>query len=219
MTVTIEACVGSLEEALAAEQGGAHRLELCENLAVGGTTPGAALIGAVKSIVRIPVSVMIRPRGGSFVHSRAELDAMRRDIEVALAHGADMLVIGVLTEAGIVDARATRDLVARAGRTPVTFHKAFDEVNDQLAALDALADAGVSRVLTSGGAASALEGADRLAELVARGGERISVMAGGTVRGHNAREIVRRSVVRELHARCELDPARIREIVAACSTR
>lgn len=211
----IEGCVGSLEEAVAAEEGGARRLELCDRLDVGGTTPSAALIDDVKRRVRIPVSVMIRPRGGSFVHSAAEIEQMRRDVDMARAHGADMLVIGELTALGVVDESSTRDLVRRAGSLPVTFHRAFDEIADQAAALETLIDCGVARVLTGGGPRSALEGAKQLHDLVARADGRVEIMAGGTVRGHNARAIVDASGVRELHARCERDPARIRAIVDA----
>jgi copper homeostasis protein len=211
----VEACVGSLAEALAAEQGGANRLELCDRLDVGGTTPNTALIDDVKRRVRIPVSVMIRPRGGVFVHTLAELEEMRRGIDDARAHGADMLVIGVLTPRGTVDAPVTRTLVERAGSTPVTFHRAFDEIEDQAAALDMLVDVGISRVLTGGGPASALDGLSRLDRLVRHAAGRITIMAGGTVRGHNVRAIVDGSGVREVHARCEADPGRIRDIVNA----
>ena len=211
----IEACVGSLAESLAAERGGALRLELCDRLDVGGTTPSVEVIDEVKRRVRIPVSVMIRPRGGSYVHTDAELDQMHRDIDLALAHGADMVVIGVLDERGNVAADHTRELVERAKGTPVTFHRAFDEVRDQSAALETLIDAGIARVLTGGGPGPAIDGVDRLSELVSQSAGRITIMAGGKVRGPNARAIVANSGVSEVHARCELDPARIREIVDA----
>ncbi|MGH7615829.1 MAG: copper homeostasis protein CutC [Gemmatimonadaceae bacterium] len=211
----VEACVGSLDEALAAEQGGAHRLELCDRLDVGGTTPSIALIDEVKRRVRIPVSVMIRPRGGSYVHTAAELDQMRRDIDVAREHGADMLVIGVLDAHGHVDALHTRALVARASGTPVTFHRAFDEIEDQAPALEALIAAGISRVLTGGGSGSAADHATRLAQLVGQSADRTAIMAAGKVRGNNVRAIVNQSGVREVHARCERDPKRIADILAA----
>jgi copper homeostasis protein len=211
----VEACVGSLEEAIAAEQGGADRLELCDQLDVGGTTPPLALIDEVKRLVRIPVSVMIRPRGGAFHYSPAEIDHMRRDIDLARAHGADMLVIGVLDGRRRVDEPCTRELLDRAGSTPVTFHRAFDEIDDQAAALELLVGARVARVLTGGGPRSALEGVARLAHLVEQARNRIVIMAGGAVRGHNVRAIVDQSGVREVHARSERDPQRIRDIVDA----
>jgi copper homeostasis protein len=211
----VEACVGSLEEALAAERGGAHRLELCDRLDVGGITPSVALIDDVKRRVRIPVSVMIRARGGSFVHTASELDRMHDAIDDARAHGADMLVVGVLTSNGEVDGPRTRTLVERAGSTPVTFHRAFDEVEDQAAALEMLIDVGVTRILTGGGPSSAIDGVSQLARLVRQSAGRISIMAGGTVRGHNVRAIVDGSGVREVHARCERDPQRIKDILMA----
>jgi copper homeostasis protein len=213
--VLVEACVESLEEALAAERGGARRLELCANMDVGGTTPGAELFRAVRAQVQIPIAMMIRPRGGSFVYSNAEWEAMRRDLDLAVELGADVAVIGVLTDDGHVHSAHTRELVARAGSMPVTFHKAFDVVEDQERDLEALIDAGVARVLTSGGADTAIEGADALSRLVERAAGRIAIMPGGKVRGNNVREIVERTGVREVHARCNTDPLRIREIASA----
>lgn len=216
-TVVVEACVGSIEEALAAAEGGANRLELCDNIDVGGTTPNRALILGVKRRVSVPVAMMVRPRGGSFVFSAAELDSMRRDMDMVRELGADVVVIGLLNTDGTIDEAHTRELVRRAGRTPVTVHLAFDGVPDQMRGLDVLVDAGVSRVLTSGGPGTALAGADQLRRLVDHARDRISIMAGGKVRGENVAEVVRRSGVREVHARCEHDAQRIRAIVDALS--
>jgi copper homeostasis protein len=213
--ILIEACVETLEESVAAERGGADRLELCANMAVSGTTPSDELIAAVKSAAKIPVSVMIRPRGGSFVHSATEIVAMHRAIDRAKELGADMLVIGVLEDSGRVNEPAMRALVRRAGTTPVTFHKAFDEIVDQREALETLIDAGVSRVLTSAGAPTAVEGRAALARLVEQAGDRLTIMAGGRVRGANVCELLRESSVREIHARCAHDETVIRELRAA----
>jgi copper homeostasis protein len=215
VSILVEACVGSLDEALAAERGGAHRLELCDNLAVGGTTPSAELIDSVHERVGIPIMVMIRPRGGSFVYSASELDQMRRDLDMALARKADGVVLGILDAHGRVDVARIGELVARASGTPVTFHKAFDVIPDQLAALDALIACGVSRVLTSGGALTATEGEPAIATLVERSRGRIVIMGGGKVRGSNVRAIVDRTAVREVHARSGHDEAQIRAIVEA----
>ncbi len=216
MSVLIEACVDSVESALAAVQGGANRLELCENLAVGGTTPSQTLLRAVKQRVEIPVFTMIRPRGGAFEYSDAELARMRTDIELMRAGGADGVVLGIL-DGDRVDGSGTRELVALAGNAPVTFHRAFDLVVDKMRGLGELLDAGVSRVLTSGGPAAAEDGIADLARLVDRAGPRLTILAGGGVRAHNVREIVRRTGVREVHLRCELDPARIAAVVEALS--
>jgi copper homeostasis protein len=159
--------------------------------------------------------VMIRPRGGSYVHGRAELEQMRGDIGMAKTMRADGIVVGILDPANRVDVAAVRDLVALAGGMPVTFHRAFDNVPDLMAGLEELIAMGISRVLTSGGAPTALAGANMLARLVERAGRRLRIMAGGKVRGDNIREIAATSGVREVHARCELDEAQIRAIATA----
>ena len=215
MTVLVEGCVESLADAQAAARGGADRLELCADLAVGGTTPSADLVRAVKARVFIPVFVMARPRGGSFAYDAGEIEQTHRDIETVIAAGADGVVVGALTPANEIDVPTLRAFVARAGSVPVTFHRAFDEVADPLRALETLVDAGVQRVLTAGGRGTALEGADVLRSLVERAGGRIVILAGGKVRGHNAREIIARTGVHELHARCETNASQIAEIVDA----
>jgi copper homeostasis protein len=199
--VIVEACVDSVESALAAERGGAGRLELCDALFDGGTTPSAGMIAACRERVSIPLFVIIRPRGGGFVYSEPELDVMRRDIVAARGLGADGVVIGVLRRDGAVDPDQTRSLVGAAGDLPVTFHRAFDAVPEPAAALETLISAGTTRVLTSGGAPTAREGVATLAALVAQAGDRLVVMAGGGVREENVREIVDGSRVREVHVR------------------
>jgi copper homeostasis protein len=200
-SVLVEACVDSVESALGAERGGAGRLELCDNLADGGTTPSAGMIAAVKASVRIPVFVIVRARGGGFVYSNAEVDVMRRDVEAAVALGAEGVVIGALRPDARIDIPRIQALIAAAQGLPVTFHRAFDLVSDQHEALDLVAAAGISRVLTSGGASTAANGADTIASLVRAAGERLTVMAGGGIREENVAELVRRSGVREIHVR------------------
>ena len=201
MPVLVEACVDSVASALAAERGGAGRLELCDNLFDGGTTPSAGMITAVKAAVRIPVFVIVRPRGGGFVHSDDELGVMRLDIEAARMLGADGIVLGVLTRDARVDAEQLRTLMGHAGELPVTFHRAFDLTRDREEALEELVRFGVKRVLTSGGAASALEGIDAIGALVKRAAGQITVMAGGGVREETVQEIVHRTRVAEVHVR------------------
>jgi copper homeostasis protein len=197
----VEACVDSVESALAAERGGAARLELCDALFDGGTTPSAGMIAAVRERVSIPVFVIIRPRGGGFVYSAAELDVMRRDIVAARGLGANGVVIGPLGADGAVEEEQTRALVQVAGDLSVTFHRAFDFAPDLADALESLVSAGVGRVLTSGGAPTALAGIPALAALVSQAGERLTVMAGGGVREDNVRAIVDGTGVREVHVR------------------
>jgi copper homeostasis protein len=199
--VLVEACVDSVASALAAERGGARRLELCDNLFDGGTTPSAGMLSAVKAAVRIPVFVIVRPRGGGFVYTDEEVMVMRLDVEAARMLGADGVVVGALTRDAAIDVERLRTLTAAANGLPVTFHRAFDLARDQAGAIDVLAQCGVARVLTSGGAPTAREGADAIGELVKHAAGRIAIMAGGGVREENVQDIVRRSRVREVHVR------------------
>ena len=210
--ILIEAAVETLDSALAAERAGASRIELCAKLSVGGTTPDAGLIAAVAERIRIPVFVMVRPRGGRFVYSNDDIDAMSRDIERATSIGTAGIVTGALTADDQVDVRHTRTLLDAAAGLPVTFHRAFDVVPDPLIALEQLIDLGVSRVLTSGGAATAAEGADSIAALVDQTRGRIAVIAGGGIREHNARDVIARTGVGEIHTRF-IDEAGLRGLV------
>lgn len=200
-TILVEACVDSVASALAAERGGAHRLELCNALFDGGTTPSAGMIAACKAAVSIPVFVMVRPRGGGFVYSDAECDVMRRDVTVARELGADGIAIGGLCRDNTIDVELVRMLVEAARGLPVTFHRAFDFTPDLEASLESLIDSGVQRVLTSGGAPTAADGVTVLADLVHQAGSRIVVMAGGGVREENVHSLVSASGVREVHVR------------------
>ena len=199
--VLVEACVDSVASALAAERGGANRLELCDALFDGGTTPSSGMIAACMAAVSIPIVVMIRPRGGGFVYSENERDVMRRDIVHARELGAHGLATGGLLSNGTVDLELTRALIDEAGDMPVTFHRAFDFTPDLDAALESLAEAGVQRVLTSGGAATAAEGATRIADLVRQAGSRLTIVAGGGIRDNSVRSLVSVSGVREVHVR------------------
>ena len=191
----------SVASALAAERGGAGRLELCDALHDGGTTPSAGMISAVKAAVRIPVFVIVRPRGGGFVYSYEEVAVMRLDIEAARMLGADGVVVGTLTRDARVDEEQLRVLVAAAKNLPVTFHRAFDFARDRDEALETLMRVGVQRVLTAGGGASAIEGVEAIRALSKRGAGQIVVMAGGGVREETVQEIVHRSGVKEVHVR------------------
>ena len=201
MTVLVEACVDSVASALAAERGGARRVELCDNLFDGGTTPSAGMIAAVKAAVRIPVFPIIRPRGGGFVYSSDEAGVMRLDVEAARMLGADGIVIGALTRDGKIDTAIVQPLLDAAAPLPVTFHRAFDLVRDREQALETLVHLRVARLLTSGGAPRAIDGVERIAALVRRAAGQIAVMAGGGVREETVQEIVHRSGVKEVHVR------------------
>ncbi|MEO7456700.1 MAG: copper homeostasis protein CutC [Gemmatimonadaceae bacterium] len=201
MTILIEACVDAIDAAVAAEQGGADRIELCGELLQGGVTPSAGLIGAVWERLEIPVFVLIRPRTGDFLYTEDEVDVMLRDIAVARSLDVDGVVVGALTADGDVDVSAVHKLVEAAGSMQVTFHRAFDYVRDQAVALEALIELGVDRVLTSGGAPTALDGAASLRKLDAQAGGRIVILAGGSITAENAADVIHASGVEEIHVR------------------
>ena len=213
--VAIEAAVDSLEAALSAQAAGADRLELCGDLGVGGITPPPDLHREAQRRVRIPCFVMVRPRGGSFVYSPAEVESMLAGIARARELGASGIVTGALDDRGAVDVAVMRRLVAAARPLPVTFHKAFDTVADLPGALEVLCGLGVDRILTSGGARTAMAGAETIAALVRQAAGRIVIVAGGGVNGESAASLVAETGANEIHARCEADGARIRGIVAA----
>ena len=210
--ILVEAAVETLDSALAAERAGADRIELCNNLNDGGTTPGAELIAAVAEQTRLPVFVLIRPRAGDFIYSDDEFDQMIRDIELSGRMGIAGIVTGALTSDGRVDVEHTRTLVKAAAGLPVTFHRAIDSAIDLSDALDEVIEAGASRVLTSGGAVAAVDGLDVIAGLVGQARERITVIAGGGIREHNVRDVIARTGVREVHARL-VDEGQMRGLV------
>lgn len=197
--VLLEMCVDSVEAALAAQEGGANRVELCADLLEGGITPSIGTISLACERLAIPVNVIIRPRGGDFVNTEAEFGAMRRDVAAAKDAGASGVVIGLLTPEGEVDLPRTRALIAAARPLTVTFHRAFDMARDPYAALEALLALGVDRLLTSGQEESALAGMDLIAELVRRAAGRLIVMPGGGVTPRNVGRILSATGAREVH--------------------
>jgi copper homeostasis protein len=213
--VQVEICVGDVASAIAAESGGADRVELCDNLAVGGTTPSAGTIAESCRRLSIPVHVLIRPRAGDFIYSEPEIAVMRHDIAIAKSLGAAGVVLGVLTPFGSIDRELTAALIALARPLHVTFHKAFDQTHEPMQALDNLIALGVERVLTSGGRPTALEGIEALAKLVDRAGDRIAVMAGGRLSTSNLEAVIRQSRVNEVH----LGSAASRTIEGSTHTR
>lgn len=198
-TIAVEICIDSVEGALAAEAGGANRVELCDNLVEGGTTPSSGMIRTVRRQSSIGLNVIMRPRGGDFCYSDHEFAVMLADVEHAKALGADGVVIGLLHPDGRVDTQRTAQLVALARPLSVTFHRAFDMAVDPQQALDDLIALGIDRVLTSGAEADALTGVGLIATLVKQAAGKIVVMAGGGVNAENARQIVATSGVREIH--------------------
>uniref|UniRef100_A0A8C9NW82 Copper homeostasis protein cutC homolog n=1 Tax=Serinus canaria TaxID=9135 RepID=A0A8C9NW82_SERCA len=181
--------------------GGAGRIELCAGLVEGGTTPSMGLLQVVKQCVRVPVFVMIRPRGGDFLYSDREVEVMKADIRLAKLHGADGLVFGALTEDGRIDTELCTALLAVCRPLPVTFHRAFDMVHDPLVALETLISLGFERVLTSGCDSSALEGLS----LIKRLAEQVSACCallfppGGGITERNLQRILEGSTASEFH--------------------
>ncbi|WP_062464120.1 copper homeostasis protein CutC [Demequina soli] len=210
--VLLEIVVDDVAGAVTAEAAGADRVELCADLCVGGTTPSLGMIRRVVAATeRVTVQIMVRPRGGDFVYDAAELAVMLEDVAVirevaAAAPGRVGIVTGALRTDGTVDADAMGALVGAAGDVPVTCHKAIDATPDIDAAYATLAGLGVERVLTSGGARTALQGADALARLVAAGGP--AVLAGGGVRPGNVAEVIAASGVTEVHLRAQVESER-----------
>ena len=168
MAILIEAAVAGLEDAKTAAASGADRLELCSALELGGLTPSLGTFLAAKEAVSIPIVTMIRPRGGGFVYSALDLAVMERDAELFLSNGAAGIVFGFLTAERKLDARRTGPFVRMAGGRQTVCHRAFDLVSDQSEALEELIDCGVTRVLTSGGEASAPAGTERISLLVTK---------------------------------------------------
>ena len=199
LIMDIEVCVDSIESAIAADRGGANRIELCSALSEGGITPSGGLISAVRSAVNIDVFVIIRPRGGDFVYSDRELDIMRADILEAKKRKINGVVLGILTTSGDVDVPRTKELIELARPLRVTFHRAFDLCANLDRALENVIACGADRILTAGGKANAIEGADTLARLRKHAGKRISIMAGGGIRAANVRAIAIKTGVHEVH--------------------
>lgn len=199
--ILVEAAVDSFEEALAAEGEGVDRIELCGPLHDGGTTPVEDLVARSVAAVRIPIHVLIRPRAGDFVYDAGEIDQMKADVAMAKARGVAGVVIGALTSGGEIDTNMVAALVALARPMRVGFHRAFDHAHDQFNALETLVSLHVDLVLTSGGAPTAREGAERLRSLVERAGDRIGIIATGSITSENVRQLVERTGARQVHGR------------------
>lgn len=197
----VEVCAGSVRSVIEAGKGGASRVELCDNLFEGGTTPSAATIEIACRSVKIPVYVIIRPRGGDFFYSDIEFEIMKRDIFFAKTYGAAGIVTGLLLPDGAVDAHRTEELVAVAKGLGmgVTFHRAFDMCSNRREALETVIATGCERILTSGGENKAIDGKDSIRELVAAAGGRISIMAGSGVNPDNISDLIEYTGISEVH--------------------
>jgi copper homeostasis protein len=198
--VTLEICVDSPQSALAAQRGGADRLELCASLFDGGTTPSAGMIATVRSLVKIDLFIMIRPRGGDFLYSSDEFGAMQRDIAMAKQLRTDGIAFGILKPDGTVDAARCRELLHHARPLKATFHRAFDMSRNLPQSLQDIISLGFDRVLTSGGEQKVHDAIPVVRHLREIASNRIALMVGSGIRSDNARELIAQTGVRELHA-------------------
>lgn len=222
-SIAVEICCGSIQSASNVHIAGARRIELCQNLNEGGTTPSYATIVQCVEDLQLEVFVLVRPRPGNFVYNVMEMENMRRDISMCKKLGVAGVVLGCLRPDGRVDVEQTRRLVEAASPLPVTFHRAFDVCPDWRQALEDVIECGCQRILTSGGATSAEAGCERLRELVYLAGDRITILAGGGVRSSNVRRILQQTGVREVHGSCkvllpegyeETDPNEVKRLLA-----
>lgn len=195
----LEICANSLASALAAQNGGAQRIELCENLNEGGTTPSYGTIISVRKQLDIKVYVLIRPRSGDFFYSDEEFSVMKEDIKICKKLGCDGVVIGLLDQYGNVDTKRTKELVNLANPMGVTFHRAFDCSNDGLKALEDIINCGCERILTSGMHNTAIEGSSFLKVLVDRSAGRINIMPGSGINEQNILILKETTSAKEYH--------------------
>ena len=200
MSAILEIAANSFQSCMAAQEGGADRIELFENLGEGGCTPSYGMLALVKEKINLPVYVMIRPRGGDFIYSNEEFEIMHRDIAMCKQLGFPGVVFGILNAEGGIDITRCKDLLSTCGDTKVTFHRAFDRSKDLHESIRQLIDLGVERVLTSGGKPNVENGKDVIKGLQQEYGKDIIIMPGCGVTATNARTIVDHCTVNEIHA-------------------
>lgn len=198
--LVLEIAANSHLSALAAQAGGADRIELCENLGEGGTTPSYGTLAMTRDKLSIPIFVLIRPRAGDFLYDARETEVMLHDIAACRQLGCDGVVIGALDSAGTIDLPLCRELVAAASGMQVTFHRAFDAVRDPVQALESIIALGCHRVLTSGAQADAVQGAAAIAGFVRQAADRLSILAGAGLTPGNVSGLIEATGVTEVHA-------------------
>jgi copper homeostasis protein len=201
--MVIEACVNSAISALEAQKGGADRVELCENLHDGGTTPSAGSIRFARENLNIGLFVMIRPRGGDFLYSDDEFEIMKEDVKVARDLGADGVVFGILNPDGTIDRERMKTLVDLSRPMSITCHRAFDMTADPFQAMENLVDLGIDRILTSGQQKTAPEGVELIGDLINKSNGRIIIMPGSGVKENNIEELIRKTGATEVHIHLE----------------
>lgn len=194
-----EACVEGYEQAKKAEKLGADRIELCDNLSQGGTTPSYGTIQYASEHLDTDINVIIRPRIGDFVYSEAEYQIMKKDVKTCKDLGVNGVVFGILTEEDEIDYGRTKELIAEARPLSITFHMAFDEIKDKYKAIDILIELGADRILTKGGKGSALQNLHMIRELITYANDRIIILPGGGIHEGNAERVMKETKAAELH--------------------
>ncbi len=200
MKYTLEICAGSLRSALSAQEGGADRVELCDNLYEGGTTPSYGMIKTCRSLLKIPVFPIIRPRGGDFVYSDEEFEVMKKDMLACSELGCEGVVFGILLPDGTVDTERCSELVGLSGTMQLTFHRAFDRCGNRERGLEDIISMGFHRILTSGGMDHAADAIPELDRLVKQAENRISIMPGSGITAHNLLKIAKETGAHEFHS-------------------
>jgi copper homeostasis protein len=197
--MTIEIVVYNIDSALRAQEGGANRIELCDNPGEGGTTPSYGTIEVVRQNLSIDVFVMIRPRGGDFHYNNYEFHSMKRDISQCQKLSVDGLVFGLLNPDGTIDKKRCKELIDKSRPLKVTCHRAFDMTRDPFEALEDCIEVGFDRILTAGQQAQAVKGADLIGELIRKANGRIAIMPGSGVNENTVQEIVKKTGAKEIH--------------------
>lgn len=195
----IEICANSVASCLEAQKGGAYRVELCAGIPEGGTTPSYGEIAVARKLLNIKLNIIIRPRGGDFLYSDVEHEAMLHDIEMAKKLGVDGVVIGCLTADGKIDMVRNKELIDAAQGMSVTFHRAFDMCKDPFESLEKIISLGCDTLLTSGQRPTAIEGISLLTELVKKADGRIVIMPGSGVNEDNIATLAKETKATEFH--------------------
>ncbi|MEM9824219.1 MAG: copper homeostasis protein CutC [Bacteroidota bacterium] len=198
-SVLLEVCTNSLDSARQAQLGGAHRIELCSALELGGLTPSAATLQLVRKYIELPIFVLIRPRAGHFCYSPDEREVIFRNIDLAKQMGADGIVGGALTPDGQIDLEFTQRMIEISAPLPFTFHRAFDRCREPMQAMELLIAAGVQRILSSGQAVSAVAGQVLLKQMVEKAGKRLTILGGAGINSQNAKQLVQQTGLEEIH--------------------
>jgi copper homeostasis protein len=199
MKFKLEICVDTVESAITAQESGADRVELCDNLYEGGTTPGPGTIASARNNLTIAINVIIRPRGGDFLYTDLEYDIMRRDIEYCGELGIDGVVLGILRSNGEIDIERTARLIEFAQPMSATFHRAYDMCPDPIKGLENVISTGAERLLTSGQKEKAVDGSALITDLVRKAGKRIIIMPGSGINHSNISTIARATNAIEFH--------------------